>query len=124
MIKEIVDKWEANKELIRQAFILKQPENYGELVGTVIAHITNGVGPDPQRIHEIDDGDYQGTLLYVIASKGYQPSSYYYCKISYGSCSGCDTLQAVMFDSDNKDKEIEGYVQLALHVVQNLKEME
>ncbi len=123
MIKEIVDKWEANKELIRQAFILKQPENYGELVGTVIAHITNDVGPDPQRIHEIDDGDYQGTLLYVIASKGYQPDSYYYCKISYGSCSGCDTLEDIK-ECMSGDKKIEGYMQLALHVVQNLKEME
>lgn len=127
MIKEFVERWEANKDKIREFFINKPPESYQDVVETVVANITDeeygDVSPDPKRIHMIDDGDYQGTLLFVIAEKGYQPDTYYFCKIDYGSCSGCDTLQQVRDDLKG-DKQIDAYMQLALHVVQNLKEME
>ena len=41
-------------------------------------------GPGLERIHRIDDGDYQGTLVFVIGGKGYQLSTYWYVKVSYG----------------------------------------
>ena len=48
------------------------------------------------KITEIDDGDYQGSLLFLIPFDTYQPSpnEYIMTSISYGSCSGCDALQA------------------------------
>ena len=58
---------------------------------------------DVGNITEIDNGDYQGTLLYLIPRDTYQPSEYDYLMtyVNYGSCSGCDTLQAIQ----NYEKE-------------------
>lgn len=55
---------------------------------------------DLERVTEIDDGDYQGTLLFIIPFKTYQPSHYEYLMtyIEYGSCSSCDTLQSLQAD--------------------------
>lgn len=129
MIEQAVKNWEERKEQIRQSLAEKHPENYKELVKTVISVISDdsydGFDADPDRIHEIDDGHYQGTLVYVIAEKGYQPSDYYYVKVYYGSCSGCDTLQAICsYDDDPpKPEQIDQYMQLALNIVQGLKKM-
>jgi hypothetical protein len=45
----------------------------------------------------IDDGDYQGTQIFIIPTDTYQPSvkDYVMTDTYYGSCSGCDTLQAI-----------------------------
>jgi hypothetical protein len=74
--------------------------------------------PDPGRIHQIDDGDYQGTYVFVVAAQGYQPSTYWATKVSYGSCSGCDTIQAI-WDGEGE----EDYYTLALHMVQGLQKI-
>jgi len=74
-------------------------------------------------VHLIDDGDYQGVLLFVIASGGYQPSEYWTTSVWYGSCSGCDTFQSIMEDSDY-DRRINDYMTLALHITQKLKKIE
>lgn len=75
--------------------------------------------PDLTRIHEIDDGDYQGTLLFVVAAQGYQPSTYWATKVSYGSCSGCDTLEAIWDMGEGAGD----YYTLALHMIQGLQEI-
>src|SRR5690606_41690756 len=87
------------------------PDDYGDI--------------DPERIHEIDDGDYQGTLVYVIAATGYQPDDYWYVRVGYGSCSGCDTLEAIKEYSDEPptDDQVAQYMPLALHIVQGLRKM-
>lgn len=48
------------------------------------------------KITTIDDGDYQGSLLFMIPFDAYQPDpgEYIMTAIYYGSCSGCDALQA------------------------------
>lgn len=88
--------------------------------------------PDPERITVIDHGDYQGTLVFVVASTGYQPSMYWYVKQSYGSCSGCDAFQDIQYrrdyltgdlDSPPGTEEVTGYLTLALHFIQGLRRM-
>lgn len=132
MIKKFVERWEANKAKIQESFEKKFPEEYIDIVKTVVENITSDeydkYSIDPKRIHKIDDGDYQGTLLFIIAEKGYQPSRYYYVKVSYGSCSGCDTLEDLAStnrygDEGGSPKAVEGLMTLALHIVQGLKEM-
>lgn len=127
MITTFVDRFMANKPQLEGAFAKKHPESYKELVGEVVKLITSGDYDDidPERIHEIDDGEYQGTLLYVIAAKGYQPSEYWTVKVGYGSCSGCDTLQSIHSYSDDPPtkEQIEEYMTLALHIVQEIKEL-
>lgn len=129
MIEEFTKAWFANLHTMREKFTAKHPEDYKDVVRAVIEMLAAASDdydkPDPERIHSIDDGDYQGTLVYVIAASGYQPSRYWYVRISYGSCSGCDTLQAISGYSSEppNDEQVSEYMTLALHVVQGLREM-
>lgn len=130
MIKEFVDLWDKKKDELKSVLSEKHPESYTDLVKEVIKILSDeseySDTPDPNRVHLIDDGDYQGTQVFVIGATGYQPSDYWYVKMSYGSCSGCDSLQAIHSDS-YEDKPIESqvtqYMDMALHIVQGLKKM-
>lgn len=64
------------------------------------------------RVHEIDDGDYQGTLLFAVTDNSYQPDQYVLFKVGYGSCSGCDTIQSAGSD-------VNQLWTLCLHMVQS-----
>ena len=126
MIQEIVDRFMANKDAIRAEFANKFPSEYVEIVQAVVKHVTSEAYSDldPQRIHTINDGSYQGTLVYVIGAKGYQPSDYWYVKVGYGSCSGCDTLESIRGYSDEiSESKLDDLMTLALHIVQGLKKM-
>ena len=128
MIAEFVELFMAGKPKIEATFSEAHPENYKAIVEAVVTVLNNEEdygAPDPKRIHELDDGDYQGTLVYVIAATGYQPSDYWYVKVGYGSCSGCDTLEGIRSYSDDKPTEgqVRDYMTLALHIVQGLKKM-
>ena len=81
--------------------------------------------PSFNRIHKIDDGNYQGTLLFVVGAGGYQPSDYWSVFVGYGSCSGCDTLQNIMRYSDDPPnaEQLNDLMGLALNVVQGLKKV-
>jgi len=126
MIQEFVDRFESRREELRARLSQKHPEHYGELVKMVVESIGNDDDwrtPDPERIHAIDDGDYQGTLVYVIGETGYQPSGYWGVTVSYGSCSGCDTLQSIRSYEDfpPSEQQVDDYMTLMLHIVQNIK---
>jgi len=127
MIKEFVERWEANKDNVKAYFQKQHPGEYKDIVRLVVENITldrpTTLSPDPERIHEINDGNWQGTLLYIIAQKGYQPNKYYSVYVDYGSCSGCDTLESLRGwgGKPPTDDQIDGYMQLALHIVQGLK---
>src|SRR5574343_804391 len=132
MIEEFTRAWFANIDRMREGFSVKHPDSYREIVEAVIKMLSDALEddfyalrPDPERIHEIDDGDYQGTLLYVIGDCGYQPSNYWYVKVSYGSCSGCDTLQGIHEYSSEKPTEdqVSNYMTLARHIIQGLTVM-
>lgn len=133
MIQTFVDCFISKEQEVRTYFAHKHPETYREIVELVIKTIQGSAKyawtePDPEKIHEIDDGDYQGTLLYVIPAKGYQPNDYWYVKVYYGSCSGCDTLQNIFsegkYGEPPNPEQVKEYYQLALNVVQNLKPMQ
>ena len=128
MDMNIVSRWEANKAAVRAAFADAPPEDYAAIVKAVIRAINPDYDyslPDPNRVHQIDGGDYQGTLVFVIGGTGYQPSDYWYVRVGYGSCSGCDTLEGIRcYGSDAPtDDEVDQYMTLALHIVQGIKKM-
>ena len=128
MIKEFVERWEKNKAVLRERYRKERPDNYEAIVRNVVELLHdedeyNSI--DPKRIHVIDDGDYQGTLVFVIASSGYQPHKYWYVRVYYGSCSGCDALESIReWEDEISEEETNGYMTLSLHVVQKLKEMD
>lgn len=127
MEQKYVDRFMANKEQLRATLREGHPKSYKDLVTHVVQVVTSSAYNelDPKRITEIDHGDYQGTLLYIIATNDYQPSTFWAVKVGYGSCSGCDTLQAISDYSSEKPTEgqVDQYMDLALHIVQGLKEI-
>lgn len=130
MIQKFVDRFMEKKTELRSLFAEKKPDSYKDLVQAVIQLVSEdgyNIEPDPNRITEIDHGDYQGTLLYIIGANGYQPSDFWSVMVQYGSCSGCDTLQAIEcdgnYDEKPNEKQLDQYMTLALHVVQGLKEI-
>lgn len=129
MNQSIIAAFESQKAAIRGKFAAAHPDSYTNIVRIVVeslGDIDEYDPPDPSRIHVIDDGDYQGTLVYVIAGTGYQPSKYWYVKVSYGSCSGCDTLESIKDSRDDPptEQQIADYMSLALHIAQGIKEMD
>ena len=77
----------------------------------------------------IDDGDYQGTQIFITPLNTYQPSveQYVYTNTYYGSCSGCDTLLGIIDFFSSKEigeSEIKDLMQLALHLLQKMKWLE
>jgi hypothetical protein len=133
MIQEFAEAWEQNKHKLEEKYGEVHPQSYSEIVGDVIELLSENVdtrpNPDPQRIHVIDDGDYQGTQIYVIGEDGYQPSRYFYVRVHYGSCTGCDTLKSIHGsmrpgkEAPNEEQQA-GYMRLALHIFQSLKQMD
>lgn len=129
MIKEIVERFMAAKPELEARLAEHHVAHYSELVKLVIKAINPGNDygfPDANRITEIDHGDYQGTLVYVIGETGYQPSTYWYVHVDYGSCPACDTLEGIGGYSDDAPtpEQIKQYMTLALHIVQRMKVME
>ena len=126
MIQEFVDKWNINKLKVREKFKMAHPESYKSIVESVIEMLADDeeeTMPDFKKIHMIDDGDYQGTLLFVIPENGDYPSKYWSVFVDYGSCSECDTLQRICGFSDElpTDSQVDEYMTLALHIIQGLK---
>ena len=129
MIKEFVEAFDSRKGELRLKWQNEHPSGYADIVQAVVEFLSDGPDsygrPDPARIHQIDDGDYQGTLVFVIGCGGYQPSDYWSVMVSYGSCSGCDTLDGIRHYSDDppSEEQVDDYMTLALHVVQGLRSM-
>lgn len=117
MLKIIKEQWDKNRDLLRAA--LEEGEefnecNYKDLVELSFEKIFNtDIDPNYElnlkRITEVDDGDYQGTLLYVIPFNTYQPNEgeYLMTYVDYGSCSCCDTLQAIQYGYHEKLTEVQ-----------------
>ena len=115
MIKYCLKKWEENKKLLEDDLRNDTTLNscdYLYLVKKVVSIILNS-GEDKKwdtgNVTEIDNGDYQGTLLFLIPRDTYQPAEYDYLMtyVGYGSCSGCDTLQAIQDWGEEKLNEIQ-----------------
>ena len=78
---------------------------------------------DTQNISVIDNGDYQGTLLFMIPAASYQPSEceYLLTFAGYGSCSGCDSLLSLVEFADEMTDEIaKGILTLCKHIIENI----
>ena len=140
MIKYCIEKWDKNKDLLRSALdnnkllnhVLNKNDDdpleyleYKDLVKLTVMFILNDENEwNVNKITEIDDGDYQGTLLYLIPEDTYQPNSSEYLMtfVEYGSCSGCDTLQAIQcfLDTKSRDKSIDDLMNLCKDLICNM----
>lgn len=146
MIQWLNEKWFQNKDKLENYFRTHKQEEYSSYQDILRATLENIVNIDTDewdkrfdldKIHVIDDGDYQGTLIFLIPKDGYQPDEdmYLITFIWYGSCSGCDTLLNIQesWDIESDDGEYMGlpntiqlqdYMTLALHMVENARWLE
>ena len=140
MIKYCIEKWDKNKDILRSVLsndellnhVLNKNDDdpleyleYKDLVKLTVMFILNDENEwNENKIKEIDDGDYQGTLLYLIPEDTYQPNSSEYLMtfVEYGSCSGCDTLQRIQcfLDTKSRDKSIDDLMNLCKDLICNM----
>lgn len=130
MLKYCLRKWDENKKKLEEE-LLKDPDlnncEYKHIVEKVVEIILNTNEENlwsSAGITEIDDGDYQGTLLFLIPRKTYQPSEYEYLMtyVGYGSCSGCDVLQAIQKYGENQisEDQLKDFMALCKDIVTNM----
>lgn len=131
MIKYCKDKWSKNNNILYEVLAEKiklselQDYNYEDLVKLSVEHILNDedIKWDTENITEIDNGAYQGTLLYLIPKATYQPDEeeYLMTYVGYGSCSGCDTLQSIQYGYfEDQTEVIKEYTLLCKDIICNM----
>lgn len=147
MIPEFVECWDKRKHLLEQNFREEHPSSYENIFKKLVEIVLT---PDfynekytfdedyflelnSEKITVINDGDYQGTLLFIVPEKTYQPSNYWSAMVYYGSCSYCDTLSSIqsdtVYDSETgeeskpTEEQISQYMTLALHLLQSMKQL-
>jgi hypothetical protein len=125
MIKELVNVWDNHKDELRKVYE-SEDKYYGyECLIKNLCSFFNKYSDDTHiefdttKIHTIDDGHWQGTILFIIPEYCYQPDTYYCVKVWYGSCSHCDTLQRIMDLPNNK--KVDDIMTLSLHMLQDMK---
>lgn len=133
MLKIMVSQWDKNKDELRNILAKRTGLNdieWDELVKLTFEVIyNNGLNEyehsllDLAKIHKIDDGSYQGTFLFLIPFDECQPSEYEYLMtyVGYGSCSGCDALQAIQ-DYGNQEltkRQVDGFMNLCKDIITN-----
>lgn len=134
MVKEFIESWEKNKHKIEKH--LKENEirtydSYKELFELLLQYVINDEIEYGKfgNVTVLNDGDYQGTYIFIANREYYQPSESDYIStfVSYGSCSGCDTLQSIIYDITNYDNglasesQVEDFMTLILHMLQRCK---
>lgn len=120
----IIKRFDACRDKLLDTFTKNPPNRYEDVVKTLVAVLSDGdLNMDPERITKIDHGHYQGTLLFVIAAKGYQPRTFWVTTCSYGSCSHCDTMEGIQYDDGSPADKAKDYLTLALHLAQAMKEI-
>ena len=130
MINEFTKAWETNEDELKNKIKETEINHYRDLLELVIEEVINPEMDgykqlDVDNITEINDGDYQGTQIYLIPLNTYQPyiSDYIVTHNFYGSCAGCDALLDALGWSDD-DKDIDSLMKLSLHLLQRMKWLE
>jgi hypothetical protein len=129
MLKYCLKKWDNHKDELEKVLRADGTLNYCEysyLVKLVVKYILNGDGKewDAERITVVDNGDYQGTQLFLIPEDTYQPSEYEYLMtyVGYGSCSGCDTLLSIQDWKEKTltERQVKDFMALCKDLVTNM----
>ena len=84
MIQEIIKRWEENKYKLEEYFSTTKQEKYGSYEAIVKQIFELVINSDEDsyemfninKMTVIDDGDYQGTQIFIIPKDTYQPSIY------------------------------------------------
>ena len=133
MLKYCLKKWDENKNHLERQLKTDTTLNsceYVDLVKLLVTYVLNkgenddGLMWDVDNITVVDNGNYQGTQLFLIPIKTYQPAEYEYLLtyVGYGSCSSCDTLQAIQ-NCDEKllsENQVKDFMTLCKDLLTNM----
>ena len=129
MIRYCLDAWNKNENKLEQVYKTTSGWNECEYIDIVKCVVDCMFSEwDFKSITQIDNGDYQGTLLFLIPRNTYQPSEYDYLitYVGYGSCSGCDTLLSIQ-NSENcaylNKQQIKDFMTLSKDIVMNMRRL-
>lgn len=127
MIIELIEKWNKNKNKLEKYFERTEQNKYSEyadIFKTLFDYVIND--EDEYEINgKIDDGSYQGTMLFIFHNKSklyITERDYIVTYVDYGLCSVCDTLQSIQESNYNEKptkEQVEDYITLCLHLLQN-----
>ncbi len=139
MIEKFVKAWDENNKLLLKEFENNEPVNYKDIVKKLVTIVINpyleknrfdsdfpNYSLDIDNMTIIDNGDYQGTNIYIIPFDTYQPdtSNYVFTYNEYGSCTGCDTFYHIRDDYNTKEEKAKRFHTLALHILQRFKQLD
>ena len=137
MIKDFAEAWAKYKGDLQERIAESETHtswNYDDLLKMLFETVVNPYLDEQGRdtfnmdhVTTVDDGSYSGTLLFVLYRGVFSPyiSDYIYTSVYYGSCSVCDTLQAIQADYDEwedkapNERQVQDYMKLCLHLLQN-----
>lgn len=139
MIEEFIKAWNYNKATLEEYLKITEMgkyDNYTTLVKLLFEKVINPYmeiskhkSYNLTRLHVIDDGDYQGTIIYLIPEDYYQPNSFNYvwtC-VEYGSCSACDTIRGICEGDEDElpnEQQLKEFMTLCLHLLQHFKKLD
>lgn len=142
MLDFAIKKWDKNKDELKEYFTKHKQDEYAHSYESFTKKVIEIIFNDDDygyengdqydafdlksHFQEIDFGNYQGTLIFVFAYDTYQPSTNatFYTSVDYGSCSVCDTLQAICeygYDETPTERQVNDYMKLALNLIQKMK---
>lgn len=139
VIPEFVAVWDKHKSELEDSFRARHPEDYHDVVKQVVKLLDRHsdecghTAPNPDAIQVLNFGCYQGDYLYVVSEWKSSLTDSWYVKVSYGSCSGCDTLESIKSDSEHDEdwnvlppteSQVSDYMTLALHIIQGFKKLD
>lgn len=118
MIPQLVEAWGAEKATLRLA--LEETSGlltYEGLVRLLVVNVGKHIGMDPATLVAEDlDKDYCGNWEFRVG--GALPAGWI-VNVSYGSCSHCDSMES----ANCSDTRVDDLMVLALHIVQEFKEV-
>lgn len=133
MIQEFIDRFLDRKAEVKDRLAESFPGGYPDLFKIAVEAIRGEEDdwsdeyPSSEHIRIVNDGDYQGLLVLIASCGGYQPSQYWCTSVYYGSCSACDTFQAISNSDWDREKpsqaQVDQYWLLCLHMVEKMRKM-
>lgn len=130
---EIVKMWEKNKHVLEEYFRTtpqSEYDDYDKILKLICKKILiTEYGRDyfkTENIVKYDSDDYQGVQAYFLPlNNGYLSdiSEIFVTHNYYGSCSGCDTIQAIHNYDEEKlptPDQVKEYMLIALHLIQRM----
>lgn len=130
MTKDFLEKWEKYKNDLEKYFSNTPQEEYNsylKITKAIFKNVFNRekIDFDLEEIIELVLGDYQGTLVFLIPTKGEDNKNYVITSVGYGSCNVCDTLQSIEELDGGNDipslRQVKDYMTLSLHIFQKTK---